>query len=116
RAEPLQVPAPDGELDRLRLREEVERPRRRPAERGDVDPREVVEREHGAALRRDPLAAVDAHPREQLHRAAHHPMPPGPVEPDPIHYVRPSLRTVRINGRLQPLAQTAVRSRTSASI
>src|SRR5262249_25792178 len=60
------VPADDRDPERLRLRDVLDRPRRRRADDADVDPVKVVDREHTAgALGRDVLAAVQPRAREE---------------------------------------------------
>ena len=106
---------------RLRLREEVHRARRRPAERRNVDPREVVVRDHEAARPRHAILAVDTQPRHE--RASAPPMTGLPIAhaastrftrraladerfdpPDDVLHVHARrVDLLRVPGRLHPL-------------
>src|SRR3954468_9048255 len=81
----------------LVLGEEVEVPLTRPADAGDVDPAEMVEREHDAAAARDPVGAVRAEPGCERTRSPEN---------------RPAEEPGDVLGRLH----AAERSRTSDSI
>ena len=71
RSVPADELAEPGKLSRLGLRDEVEVARRQRAEERDVDPVEVVDREHDASLARHALAPVGAGARDEARGQPH---------------------------------------------
>src|SRR4051812_46808954 len=92
-AEPAQHRPEHRDLEELGLRQEVERPRRERADQRMVDRREVIRRDHAAALERNPLDAV-AGGRRQRHRDARRDAaaePPPPLDaPEPAQGIHGS--------------------------
>src|SRR5207247_1250831 len=97
RADPMKEVADEGDLEQLRLGEEVERPRAETADEGVVDPREVVGDHDSPALERHALEAVAGYPSDGQGDRDHR---PARERPDALGLLAQELRDAELGERL----------------